>query len=109
VHETLIDQGLHAPLPGELADEDIEYVCVRMADVRAAVAEAELDAWVAARTQVEAADELSRFLARTDDPLHRDLALHALARTGATGLATAKRLRARPPGPRSTDELRLGS
>ncbi|WP_181782452.1 hypothetical protein [Pseudonocardia pini] len=96
VHETLIDQGLHAPLPGELADEDIEYVCVRMADVRAAVAEAELDAWVAARSQVEAADELSRFLARTDDPVHRDLALHALARTGATGLAAAKRFRSAP-------------
>ncbi|MCE3551859.1 hypothetical protein LWC33_10365 [Pseudonocardia sp. RS11V-5] len=93
VHETLIDQGLHAPLPGELADEDLEYVCVRMSEVRSAVAEAELDAWVAARTPAEAAREIGRFLARTDDPVHRDLALHALARTGPAGLAEAKRLR----------------
>jgi hypothetical protein len=107
VHEMLVDQGLHAPLPGELADEDIEYVCVRMTDVRAAVAEAELDAWVAARTRSEAADEIARFLARTDDPVHRDLALHALARTGATGLATAKRLRGTPQDRRSDDELQL--
>ncbi|MFC5947261.1 hypothetical protein ACFQH9_03090 [Pseudonocardia lutea] len=93
VHETLIDQGLHAPLPGELADEDLEYVCVRMSEVRSAVAEAELDAWVAARTPAEATREIERFLARTDDPVHRDLALHALARTGPAGLAEAKRLR----------------
>ncbi|GAA4678498.1 hypothetical protein GCM10023215_09330 [Pseudonocardia yuanmonensis] len=99
VHETLIDQGLHAPLPGELADEDLEYVCVRMAEVRNAVAEAELDAWVAARTPAEAAREIGRFLARTDDPVHRDLALHALARTGPAGLAEAKRLRGDPGGP----------
>ncbi|MFR9802498.1 hypothetical protein ACL02T_09375 [Pseudonocardia sp. RS010] len=96
VHETLIDQGLHAPLPGELADEDLEYVCVRMAEVRSAVAQAELDAWVAARTPADAAREIGRFLARTDDPVHRDLALHALARTGPAGLAQAKRLRGEP-------------
>ena len=95
VHETLVDQGLHAPLPGELADEDIEYVCVRMSTVRAAVAEAELGAWVAAREAPVAARELTRFLARTDDPVHRRLALHALARTGSVGLTAAKRLRAR--------------
>ncbi|WP_344417094.1 hypothetical protein [Pseudonocardia ailaonensis] len=108
VHEMLIDQGLHAPLPGELADEDIEYVCVRMSDVRPAVAEAELDAWVAARASRDAARELTRFLARTDDPLHRDLALHALARTGSRGLAEAKRLRSvtDPADPRD-DELLL--
>jgi hypothetical protein len=93
VHESLIDQGLHAPLPGELADEDIEYVCVRMSDVRAGVAEAELDAWVAARSPRKAAEELTRFLARTDDPVHRDLALHALARTGPDGMRRAKELR----------------
>ncbi|MCE0763683.1 hypothetical protein LWC35_12310 [Pseudonocardia kujensis] len=108
VHETLIDQGLHAPLPGELADEDLEYVCVRMSEVRSAVAEAELDAWVAARTPADAAREIGRFLARTDDPVHRDLALHALARTGPAGLAQAKRLRGGPDGDRyddRTDEL----
>jgi hypothetical protein len=107
VHETLIDQGLHAPLPGELADEDLEYVCVRMSEVRSAVAEAELDAWVAARTPGDAAREIGRFLARTDDPVHRDLALHALARTGPAGLAQAKRLRGGPGGDRydRPDEL----
>ncbi|WP_433507159.1 hypothetical protein ACQP04_12195 [Pseudonocardia halophobica] len=103
VHETLIDQGLHAPLPGELADEDLEYVCVRMSEVRSAVAEAELDAWVAARTPADAAREIGRFLARTDDPVHRDLALHALARTGPIGLAEAKRLRGGPDGDRYDD------
>ena len=30
MHEMLTEQGVHAPLVGELADEDIEYVCVRM-------------------------------------------------------------------------------
>jgi hypothetical protein len=70
-------------------------VCVRMSTVRAAVAEAELGAWVAAREAPVAARELTRFLARTDDPVHRRLALHALARTGSVGLTAAKRLRAR--------------
>ncbi len=46
VQEMLTEQGVHAPLVGELAEEDIEYVCVRMSAVRAEVAEAELTAWV---------------------------------------------------------------
>ena len=29
VREMLVESGVHAPLVGELADEDIEYVCVR--------------------------------------------------------------------------------
>ena len=46
VQEMLTEQGVHAPLVGELAEEDIEYVCVRMSGVRSEVAEAELTAWV---------------------------------------------------------------
>ena len=32
--EMLVDQGVPAPLVGELADEDVEYVCVRLAGAR---------------------------------------------------------------------------
>lgn len=87
VREALVEQGLHAPLAGELADEDIEYVCVRMSGAPAAVAEAEIEAWVGARGPLRAVDELTRFLRRADDPAHRDLALRALALTGAQGSA----------------------
>jgi hypothetical protein len=82
VHEMLVDAGVHAPLVGELADEDVEYVCVRMSRARPEVADAELAAWVTARPGRAAAQELMRFLARVEDPGHRELALRALARTG---------------------------
>jgi hypothetical protein len=81
VREMLIESGVHAPLVGELADEDIEYVCVRCAGMRREVAEAELTAWVAARPR-RAAHEVLRYLQRAENPRHRDLALYALAQTG---------------------------
>ncbi|MGH3567028.1 MAG: hypothetical protein ACRDRH_13540 [Pseudonocardia sp.] len=78
VHQILTEQGIRAPLVGDLAGEDIEYVCVRLAGVRTEVAEAELAAWVHARDVRNAADELARFLRRTDEPAHRARALFAL-------------------------------
>jgi hypothetical protein len=82
VREILLEQGVPAPLVGELADEDVEYVCVRLAGVRREVAEAELTAWVVARSPRAAADELARLLRRTDEPAHRALALYALRCNG---------------------------
>ncbi|MGQ0574198.1 MAG: hypothetical protein ACT4RN_08330 [Pseudonocardia sp.] len=82
VHETLVEQGVAAPVVGELAGEDVEYVCTRMAGVRADVARAELAAWVRARDPETAADELARFVERTDVAAHRGLALAALAQVG---------------------------
>ena len=82
VREMLLEQGVPAPLVGELAGEDVEYVCVRLADARREVAEAELTAWVAARSPRMAADELARLLRRTDEPAHRALALFALRCNG---------------------------
>ena len=82
VREMLLEQGAPAPLVGELAGEDVEYVCVRLAGARREVAEAELTAWVAARSPRAAADELARLLRRTDEPAHRELALYALRRNG---------------------------
>ena len=82
VREMLLEQGVPAPLVGELADEDVEYVCARLAGARREVAEAELTAWVAARSPRAAADELARLLRRTDEPAHRELALFALRRNG---------------------------
>ena len=82
VREMLVEQGVPAPLVGELADEDVEYVCTRLAGVRREVAEAELTVWVAARSPRAAADELARLLRRTDEPAHRELALFALRRNG---------------------------
>jgi hypothetical protein len=80
IREQLLEQGVPAPLAGELAGEDLEYVCVRLAGVRAEVAEAELAAWTAARTPHAASAELVRLLRRTDEPAHRTLALAALRR-----------------------------
>jgi hypothetical protein len=85
VHQLLTEQGVHAPLVGEMAGEDIEYVCVRLSGLRHDVVEAELAAWVAARDARTAAAELGRLLARTEDPGHRAMALAALARTGDPG------------------------
>lgn len=83
VHETLREQGISAPVVGELAGEDIELVCARTA-AHPEIAHAELGAWVRARDPETAADELARFVERTDVPGHRALALDALARMGST-------------------------
>lgn len=106
VREQLLEQGVPAPLVGELAHEDVEYVCVRVAGTRREVAEAELAAWVAARSPRAAADELARLLRRTDHPEHRRLALHALRCNGerwtrelATG--TNQHVPAQGRGPRT--------
>ncbi|GAY09443.1 hypothetical protein [Pseudonocardia sp. N23] len=93
--ELLVEQGVHAPLVGELADEDVEYVCVRMSGSRPEVADAELAAWVAARDPRTAAHELTRFLRRTDDPGHRELVVAALARTGEGGHEVTRRIEER--------------
>jgi hypothetical protein len=82
VREMLLERGVHAPLVGELADEDIEYVCVRMAGVRSEVAEAELTAWVRARSARAARHEIMRYLQRVEERSHRELALFALSRCG---------------------------
>lgn len=93
VHQHLVEQGMHVPAPGELADEDIEYVCVRLSGVRTEVAEAELTAWAESRRPADAAHELDRFLRRCDVASHRGMALHALAQTGQPGRAVAHRNR----------------
>jgi hypothetical protein len=95
VQEMLTEQGVHAPLVGELADEDIEYVCVRCTGLRPEIVEAELTAWVRARTGRAAAQEIMRYLQRVEDPAYRDLALFALSRAGAPGREAA-RWRGRP-------------
>jgi len=82
VHEWLVEEGGRAPVVGELAGEDVEYVCVRLAGAGPDVVRAELAAWVRARTPDEAVDELARFVERTDAEAHRDLALTALALVG---------------------------
>ncbi|MFP5021939.1 hypothetical protein [Pseudonocardia phyllosphaerae] len=93
VHEYLLEQGVHVPAPGELADEDLEYLCVRMAGVRAEVAETELAGWVRARPVGAALRELDRFLRRCEVPAQRALALHALGEAGPAGRAVAARHR----------------
>jgi hypothetical protein len=95
VQEMLTEQGIHTPMVGELADEDIEYVCVRVSSLRAEVAEAELTAWVRARSGRAAAHEILRYLQRAEDAAHRRLALFALSRTGTPG-REAVRFRGRP-------------
>ncbi len=116
VREMLLEQGAPAPLVGELAGEDVEYVCVRLAGTRREVAEAELTAWVAARSPRAAADELARLLRRTDEPTHRALALYALRRNGERRddvragrlLATGRGPRTGPLAIRARDALRAG-
>jgi hypothetical protein len=100
VREMLVESGGHAPLVGELADEDIEYVCVRCVEMPREVAEAELAAWVAARPRRAAAHEVLRYLQRAEVPTHRDLALYALAQTG-TGAPNREGPRPRRAGHRA--------
>jgi len=107
VRELLLEQGVAAPLAGEMAGDDIEYVCVRLAGLREEVREAELAAWVAARSPRAAADELARLLRRTDDPAHRALALQALRRNGERRDGEL-RARDREAGPRPVRGPRTG-
>jgi hypothetical protein len=93
VHDMLTEQGVHAPLVGEFAGEDIEYVVVQCSRLRAEVAEAELAAWVDVRTRRAAAQEILRFLQRAEDPVHRELALSALARAGTPVREVARQRR----------------
>jgi hypothetical protein len=106
VHEMLVEQGLHAPLVGELAEEDIEYVCVRAGRMRREVAEAELAAWVAGRPRRIGAQEIMRYLRRVEDGEHRELALHALARTATPPREQPRRVVV--PGPRVECHIRAG-
>jgi hypothetical protein len=105
VREMLVESGVHAPLVGDLAEEDIEYVCMRCVGVRREVAEAELRTWVAARPR-RAAHEVLRYLQRAEDHAHRDLALYALAQTGtgAPGRESPRRNRRRAGGARQRVE-----
>jgi len=93
----------------------------RLAAARREVAEAELTAWVAARSARAAADELARLLRRTDEPAHRALALYALRRNGERrdGLRAGRPLATGPAAPgrgprtgllaiRARDALRAG-
>lgn len=110
VRELLLEQGVPAPLVGELAGDDIEYVCVRLAGLRPEVREAELAAWVAARSPRAAADELTRLLRRTDEPAHRTLALQALRRNGERhdGELRSRDRELREAGPRPVRGPRTG-
>jgi hypothetical protein len=110
VRELLLEQGVAAPLVGEMAGDDIEYVCVRLAGVRPEVREAELAAWVAARSPRAAADELARLLRRTDDPAHHALALQALRRNGERrdGELRSRDRELREAGPRPVRGPRTG-
>jgi hypothetical protein len=103
VREMLVDAGVHAPLVGEFAGEDVEYVCVQAARLRRDVAEAELTAWVEARQRKAAAQEILRYLHRAEDPVHRELALFALARTGTGTVHEGGRSRRAAGMPPSVD------
>jgi hypothetical protein len=91
VHEMLTEAGEHAPLVGELAGEDIEYVIVECTRMRTVVAHAELAAWVEQRGRRAAAHEVLRYLQRAEVPAHRELALYALSRTGTPAREAARR------------------
>ena len=93
VHEMLTEAGVHAPLVGEFADEDIEYVVVQCSRLRTDVAEAELAAWVTNRGRRAAAQEVLRYLQRAEVPAHRELALYALSRTGTPAREAARQRR----------------
>jgi hypothetical protein len=98
VHEMLTEQGVHAPLVGELTGEDIEFVCVRVSRLRREVAEAELAAWVAARRPRAAAQEILHYLQRAEDDELRGLAVLALSKAGTPARELARYRRDRPSG-----------
>ncbi|MCO1659581.1 hypothetical protein [Pseudonocardia humida] len=98
VRELLTEQGVHVPEIGELVDEEIEYVCVRVSRLRREVAEAELTAWVQARRPRAAAQEILRYLQRAEDVGHRELAVFALSRAGTPAREVARYRRDRPSG-----------
>jgi hypothetical protein len=94
VNRELRAQGAQAPVVGESAGESFDAVCRVLEHASPDVVEDELASWVDARSAEDAADELARVAERTDRPSYRALALRALERTGASGLAAAGRVRA---------------
>lgn len=75
--------GWTAPTVEDLAGETAEVLVATIADHDADLAEAAIDAWVTARAPGEARAELDELAARTDDAVHRDLAVRARARLGS--------------------------
>ena len=99
---------MHAPLVGELADEDIEYVCVRLAGMRREVAEAELTAvGRSPQPATRGRHDVLRYLQRGRGPAHRDLALYALRPTGTGAEPCTRRARGRA-GPCTGPGARTG-
>jgi hypothetical protein len=93
VNRMLREQGLDAPGVGDMAGEDFEIVCARLAHAAPVVVEAELARWVQARDPELAAAEVVRFVERADEPSQRLFATHALSHAGDSGLEAAGRIR----------------
>jgi hypothetical protein len=94
VREMLVEQGVHAPLVGELADEEIEYVCVRASRLRREVARGRAGRLGGGPPPARRGQEVLRYLQRAEDEEHRGLAVFR----AVAGRHTTPR--AGPPPPR---------
>jgi hypothetical protein len=90
MNRLLRDEGVTAPVVGELAGESLAKLCEHLAASSPEAVETELDAWVTHRSPSTAAEEAAEFLRRTEKPSERLFALIALGVTGEPGLTAAQ-------------------
>lgn len=76
-------RGWTAPTVEDLAGETAEVLAAAVEDHDPALADAAVDTWTAARATEEARTELDELAARTDDDVHRDLAVRGRDRLDA--------------------------
>lgn len=92
--DALVAEGFDAPQTGDLVGEPLDRVCAARRHAAPELVEALLAGWVAARAPGDAAAELAAFILDAPSAQDRMLAWAALERTGAAGLAQARRVRA---------------
>jgi len=94
VNRSLVEQGVPAPVVGELAGAELSELHRRLAMAGPEVLDAELAGWMDHRGPQQAADEARRLVQTAEEPAERLFATRVLALAGVHGVAAAHQLRA---------------
>jgi hypothetical protein len=94
VNRMLVEQGVPAPVLGELAGAELSELHRRLAMAGPELVDSELAGWVDHRGPQRAAAEAQTLMQAAEEPAERLFAMRVLALTGEHGVAAAHRLRA---------------
>jgi len=94
VNRMLVEQGVPAPVLGELAGAELSELHRRLAMAGPELVDSELAGWVDHRGPQRAAAEAQTLMQAAEEPAQRLFAMRVLALTGEHGVAAAHRLRA---------------